>query len=294
MDRTLTGLANRGEREMVSRVAPVRAVIERRYASRRARYQPQLPPLGAAHRALVAELEREGVVRTPFEALEVPNTADLQEELLECVELLRSRGPHAGSSESMSYHELVQHLPIWRMGLTDALLDIAENHVGLPLTYHGAFVARQLADGRAVGTRRWHRDIEDRRMMKILLWLNDVDAEGGPFEYIPAVRSAEIGAALHYAGGFVSEDTLGRFVAPEEHCAAVGRQWTTVLADTARVFHRGRPPRGTDRYALTLTWTSANPVKALPNEPFTPEHAALIRAGLTPRQSSCLRRDLQG
>jgi hypothetical protein len=292
MDRTLTGLANRAGREVVARVPPVRLASERRYRNRRGAHRPRLPALHPADAALIAQLDRDGVAVTDLDSLGLADTAGIKAALLECVQLLAARPAGKESSLFMTHEELVAYLPLWRMGLSEKLLALAENHIGLPLTYHGAFVARQIADGRVVGTRQWHRDIEDHRMMKILMWLNDVDADGGALAYVPRSRSAQVDRALRYVGGFVDDEVMARTAPPHQVCLTDGPQWTAVLLDPARVFHRGTPPRAADRYALTLTWTSTHPVKSMPNEPFTPAEARLIRAGLTDRQLACLRADM--
>ncbi len=292
MDRTLSGLANRAGRELVARVPPVRMVSQRRYDARRGDHRERLPVLTPAHAELIARLDRDGAVVTDLDVLGLPDTADMKAELLECVDVLASRPTVGQSSSYLTHDELMMHLPLWRWGVCEELLALAENHVGLPLTYHGAFVARQVADGRVVGTRQWHRDIEDRRMLKIMVWLNDVDAEGGALAYVPYAQSSEVARALHYVGGFVSEETMSQKVHEDEVRRTEGPQWTALLFDPARVFHRGTPPRSADRYALTLTWTSTRPVKTMPNEPFTKADAARIRAGLNPRQLACLRPDL--
>jgi len=292
MDKTFSGVMNRATRELTARVPMAAEWARRRHAVRLERYRSQLPTLPATDKALIEELDQQGLVRVSLDDLGVPDTEAIKKSALVWVDLLAARTPDGESGMSLTHAEIVDDLTIWRWGLSDRLLDLAEWHIGLPVTYHGAFANRQLADGLTVGTRQWHRDIEDRRMLKILVWLNDVDVDGGPFTYVPAPESDRIARELRYAGGYVDDETMTRLSGPQGVRQATGPQWTAVVVDTARVFHRGQPPTGRQRYAMTFTWTSRHPLKSMQNEPFTAEEGDRIRAGLTRRQLDCLRSDL--
>ena len=79
-------------------------------------------------------------------------------------------------------------------GLSDHLLDLAECHIGLPVRYLGMEVKRELVQSAAGRNhevvRRWHLDHEDRRILKVIVYLSDVDAGAGPFGYIHQAHSA--------------------------------------------------------------------------------------------------------
>jgi hypothetical protein len=295
MDRTFSGVMNRASRELTARVPLAAEWARRRHAVRLERYRSQLPKLAATDTALIEELDQHGLVLRSLDDLGVPDTEAIKQCALAWVDVLAARTvPEGESGISLTHAEIVDDLAIWKWGLSDRLLDLAERHIGLPVTYHGAFANRQLADGRTVGTRQWHRDIEDRRMLKILVWLNDVPIDGGPFTYVPRELSDRVARDLRYAGGYVDDETMTRLAGPEGVRSATGPQWTAVVVDTSRVFHRGQPPTGRERYAMTFTWTSRQPIKSMPNEPFTAAEGDRIREGLTRRQLDCLRPDLPG
>jgi hypothetical protein len=181
---------------------------------------------------------------------------------------------------------------IWQWGLQDRVLDLVENFIGLPVRYYGAHVRREVADGECADTRQWHRDIEDHRVLKMLVWINDVGLDGGPFEFLPRKWTDSAIRELGYVSGFVGDDDLARVVPRTEWRAADGPRWTAVLGDTAGILHRARPPTKQDRYSVTFSWTSRRPITTIPAEPFTPDQAARIRRYLTPRQLACLPRAL--
>ena len=60
------------------------------------------------------------------------------------------------------------------------------------------------------------------------------------------------------------------------------------MADTCKVFHRAQPPRTSDRYSITYSWTSTTAVKSYPTMPLSEEAQAYIRAHTDPRQKACV------
>ena len=264
-------------------------MVRNAHESRLRDHSPHLPPLGAADSELVHEMRRTGVARTSLDDLALPGTDDIKRILGRLRNSLSATDAAGTSAIKPDHRELMVDEALWRWGLEPRLLDIVENYIGLPVRYHGAAVYRELADGRVGGTRQWHRDIEDHRVFKILVWLNDVGPRGGAFEYVPKPASDEAVRKLKYVGGFVSDDALGRLVSPSEWTKATGPQWTAVLADTAAIMHRASTAESADRYSVTFTWTSSHPLKTMPiAEPMSAEEESRIRAGLSPRQLACL------
>jgi hypothetical protein len=146
-------------------------------------------------------------------------------------------------------------------------------------------VRRESADGRCYGARQWHRDIEDHRMFKILIWLDDVGPGDGAFEWIPSWLTEDINTELHYVSGMRTEREMDQW----PHYSAEGPCWTTVLADTGNVFHRAGIPHHRDRYSLTFVWTSRHPIKIYNNgERLNAEQAARFTSGLNARQVASL------
>ena len=187
-----------------------------------------------------------------------------------------------------SADQLLEDPVVWRWGLDERLLDIVENYIGLPVRYYGANVRREVADGTLADTRQWHVDIEDQRMMKILIWLDDVAEDGGPFEYVSLPHTRQAVRSLRYVSGFVGDAEMAGVVDRDNWRTATGPRWTAVVCDTAAVFHRAQPPVGRDRYSVTFSWTSRSPITTIAAEPFTEEQCRRVRAGLTARQLECL------
>ena len=113
-------------------------------------------------------------------------------------------------------------------GLEERLLHIAENYIGLPVTYWGSDFRRQIANGKLLGPRQWHLDAEDHRMLKIIIYLNDVNLHAGPFEYIPKHSTSFLAQRLNYSSGFISDEVL-KTVVPISDCKTCLGNFGTVI-----------------------------------------------------------------
>jgi hypothetical protein len=137
------------------------------------------------------------------------------------------------------------------------LLNIAENYIGLPVAYLGVNLRKDIPNQKQVGTRLWHTDGEDRRMLKAIIYLNDVDENGGPFEYIPQNLTPSYRSFKHLYCKILDEDM--KKVVPACHWKqCTGAAGTVILVDTARLFHHGRVPEK-ERAALFFCYTSRKP-----------------------------------
>lgn len=285
---SLRRASNRAARELVTRVPPIRVRDTRRRNDRRVSYAPQLPVLSTDDHQLVDRLRREGVVETSLDELALPDTEELKGRLAAIASRLEARSANGPSTFWATNDELADDPILWRWGMSERLLDIAENHLGLPPRYYGGEVRCEVADTQTHTVRQWHQDVEDDRIFKILVWLNDVDEDGGPFEFVPRSRTEAATSELSYVSGFVSDDELAGVVPPSEWKAAVGDTWTAVIADTSSVFHRAKPPTARNRYSATFTYSTWYPRKLYPKVPFSETQTGRIRDGLSYRQSACL------
>jgi len=281
-------IGNRAKREVVHRFPPAVWYAEARRAARVERHRPLLPPLEAPQRAQVRLLQEHGLVGTRWDHLGLPGTEELQGLLLQLAAVLADRPAQGRHSVLLGREETLEDIRLWQWGLQPEVLDLVENHLGVPVRYLGPLVHREVADGRAVDTRQWHRDIEDHRMLKLLVWLNDVDDEGGPFTYLPRRTSDAAARELRYVGGFVSDDRFAEVVAPSLWQRVTGPRWTAAMPDTARVFHRAAPPVARDRFSVTFTWMTRRPLATVPAPPWRADQVRRCVAGLDSRQRTAL------
>jgi len=78
--------------------------------------------------------------------------------------------------------------PWLRFALSDRMLDVVNSYFGLwsKLTYVDLWYTPPAAPGvQRVSSQRWHRDYNDERLVKVFVYLDDVDDDSGPLEYVP-------------------------------------------------------------------------------------------------------------
>src|SRR5580693_3410101 len=159
---------------------PVASRMEASYERAKRSHEAHLPRLRGADARIVEDLKKASVSITSLEAMGLEGVDAL---LADAYALVARHSPWTRSFQADGA-DIVAHEKIIRWGLSDRLLDIAENYLGVPVGYDGANVYFTKADGMETGQRRWHRDAEDSRMLKIALYLNDVDEDGGPLQVL--------------------------------------------------------------------------------------------------------------
>jgi len=157
--------------------------------------------------------------------------------------------------------------PWLRLGTNPRLLDLANAYLGMwsKLEYVDVWYTAPAGGDERKSSQRWHRDFNDRHLLKAFVYLVDVDEDTGPFEYVP--RSAP-GGELERLWPW---RPLGENYPPEDEFAESvnGRSVTftapkgTIIFCNTSGFHRGGFARRKPRMLATLTWDSPASLKAL-------------------------------
>ena len=250
---------------------------------------PNLPPLGDHQTNALAALRCRAFYQTELAHLSIPGTDKM---IHKAWEILTDREQFDidGSRNRISTERLNQNPEIFLWGAHESLLNLAENYIQLPIYYLGAELKREISDNNAEGIRYWHIDIEDRRMMKIIIYLNDVDEQGGPFEYISKPLSQTGAKAMNYSSGLVDDESMNRYIPSEYWQACPGPKHSAFIADTCSIFHRARPPVNQDRYSITFHYVSQLPLMLYEKLYFGDMDA--LNQHLSPRQKQCVRHRL--
>jgi hypothetical protein len=150
-----------------------------------------------------------------------------------------------------------------RFALQKPILQVANAYLGMyaQLRYYNVWhnLATQAPPLRS---QFWHRDQEDRYILKVFVYLSDVDEGAGPFTY--AAGSHPKGDLRRDPEHFLeknrknkrSNDTqLARIVPPDRWIKGVGPQGTIIFADT-RGYHKGGLARTRDRILYNCMFVS--------------------------------------
>ncbi|WP_277969244.1 hypothetical protein [Sphingomonas echinoides] len=266
----------------------IHAARQRRYDADRARHRARLPGLTPIVAEIVHGLEADGVFQTDLATLGLDGSAamvaDASALVARWADRLRAEARAGQEFLKVPPAEIAANPAIYQFGLHPVLLDLAEAYLGLPVAYDGVNLQYTVADGRAVSTRKWHRDREDRRMIKLAVYLSDVDADSGPFQLLPAdgpVADADGRHDRFYLDDREDREIDGRILGVHP-ITCEGVAGTVVVADTARFFHRGKPATGGDRAALFYSYFAR-----VPQRPYF-----CYRSGLSRHDIAALTTDL--
>ena len=255
------------------------SLLQPRYQKAIELHRDRLPNLSTAEQAIVDSLDQTGLAMTRLEDLEIPNTDVMWEQAQQLTQTLAAlsktplyEGKHTLTATAQHF---LEHPEVFRWAIADRLLRIAENYFRLPVAYDGPSFYYSIADGTDRGPRRWHRDKEDWRMLKVAVYFTDVNATGGPFQCMypqanehliqdPAKRYRVLphpGIRSHLPAPFYldsADDDRGSNSDSWYH-SCIGRAGTVIFCDTAHYFHRGCPPIAQDRSAVFYSYFSRRP-----------------------------------
>lgn len=265
---------------------------ELNYQLARKRHFKNLPVISDYEQDLIDKLRTEGVAMTSLKALSIPST----ELMLQSAKNLIPKIPQSTSQNKNEYvvhatpQQILEHKELFTWGLEQRLINIVENYIGLPVAYHGAYFRRDLVNPIQVKSRLWHIDPEDRKVLKVIIYLNDVDEKNGPFEYIPQVFSSKITSALKYSHGYIQDKTMEKVISPSYFKYCKGVAGTVILASTGGIFHRGKMPISSDRYTLFFDYTSRKPIvhNHYGASFLSDEELEMLTKNLTPKQRECV------
>ena len=280
VNRVATGLERRG-------VVATYEVHDRLLANRasRRRYEQSPPALDDVQQRVLDRLHDEGYASLPFSEL-VPDPAVWQEleaaaqRFVAETEAGLEREREGGESElrRRAGKEFLVRKYSWgvqlglddpwlRLGVHPRLLDLANAYLQMwsKLEYVDVWYTPPAGSDERRASQRWHRDFNDRHLLKAFIYLVDVDADTGPFEYVP--RSAPGGELERLwpwrplGENYPPEDEFAQHV--NGHSVTFTAPRGTIIFCNTSGFHRGGFAKEKPRVLATLTWDSPASLKAL-------------------------------
>jgi len=114
-------------------------------------------------------------------------------------------------------------------------------------------------DEPSIDSELWHRDHEDRNIVKVYVYLEDVDEQMGPLSYLrgtqPGGAYGDVYPVTSPAGSYPRAERLNERVPATTAISCPGSAGTVILCDTAG-FHRGGRSTTRPRILLTATYVS--------------------------------------
>ncbi|MFQ4145806.1 hypothetical protein [Chlorogloeopsis sp. ULAP02] len=252
------------------------------------KYVDCLPKIYPEDRVLIESLHHKGVFVTSLQNLGISSTSLLMANAKKLLPEFQAFSTKNQCSITLPTSICMQYPEIFLWGLEERLINIVENYIGLPVFYHGADFRKEIANGKLTDVRQWHLDVEDYKMVKIIVYLNDVSINGGPFEYICKLSTSLLRQNIRYSGGFIPDQLIEKSVPVSDWKPCPGSCGTVIFSDTCNVFHRAKPPVETDRFSITFAYTSRQPITRFSKSALPREELLRISHRLSRRQRECI------
>lgn len=147
--------------------------------------------------------------------------------------------------------DLVQCPHILRLANSPALLDLARRFIGCTPTISGLSARWSFPGESSTETvQQFHRDSEDWKAFRVMVYLSDVDDGSGPHVYIPRTQGDRHGSHLKVVCGSEIEQRFGA----QRIVRQLGRRGTGFAVDTAGL-HKGELPRTAPRLLLSFQYS---------------------------------------
>ncbi len=269
---------------------PLKQSQEKSYQNKAKSYRQSLAPLQSQDQKVLEDLKEIGTYSINIQDLGLDSTQALLEKSKILVNFLQQESNHNGLFLDLEPSILADYPEIFLWGMEPRLLDIMEHHIGHPIYYQGYSIRRDIVskDANANCIRAWHQDSEDKTVVKIIIYLNDVGARGGHYEYIPQDLSKQVVEKLNYNLGYVDDPTMKSIVPQQDWMGCMGKLGTVIISDTSSVFHRAKPPEQEDRFSISFCYTTNKPKFYWNFKKIFPKNLAEIKSQLTDQQQKAL------
>ena len=152
--------------------------------------------------------------------------------------------------------------PWFRATASRRLLDIANAYLEMwsKLEYVDVWYSvPQPAGAERISSQRWHRDYNDKHLLKVFLYLVDVDDAMGPFQYVPGSQPggpyADAWPWEPLGKNYPTEEELEALIPSSSIRAFTAPKGTLIFCNTAG-FHRGGFSTTSPRVLATATYSS--------------------------------------
>jgi hypothetical protein len=243
-------------------------------------YRTSRNPLANRHEYLLNELEEKGIVITSvnelmsntllFEELEA---SVLEKEALLADEIRNSREEMSKAQRNKSYvFSLLGSKPVLdpndifvRFALQPDLVQLVNSYFGMLTRFRYFNVWHNLPTGQQPReSQLWHRDPEDRYVLKMFVYLTDVDEGSGALSYVPrthargSLKTEPASTIVKEGNTFVrrtDDAQMSAMIPREKWITATGKKGVVVLVDT-RGYHKGGWARERERIVYTCMFSS--------------------------------------
>jgi hypothetical protein len=155
--------------------------------------------------------------------------------------------------------------PLLTIGLSAPVLHVVSSYMNLwpKLIYADAWYSIPMDPGKRIGSQLWHRDPEDKQMVKVYLYFSEIDESAGAMEYILSTSNIHGGHGMKIgewkaagANLYPPAELVEQGFSTAQHSYCTGPVGTVLFCDTTGL-HRGGVSRSRPR--IVATWTFVTP-----------------------------------
>ena len=131
--------------------------------------------------------------------------------------------------------------------LNDEVLFLVSSYLGYVPQLNYVTIEKTIPierDTESAHSQNWHRDPEEKKTIKVFIYVNDVNSDNGPFVYVKQSQPSSNSAISNFApqklpfGSYPDEKLLSSKVTEKDTITATGKAGTVIFCDTAGL-HRG-------------------------------------------------------
>lgn len=162
--------------------------------------------------------------------------------------------------------ELDLRNPFFSFYLSNEIIYLVSSYLGYIPQFNYLLVEKTIPiekDSQSTFSQNWHRDPEEKKTLKVFIYLNEVTIDNGPFVYIKKSQPSGKGVLTKVApqilpyGSYPEESLISSLVKDEDLVTAVGKAGTVIFCDTAGL-HRGGLSFSGERIMATGFYPSKN------------------------------------
>lgn len=220
----------------------------------------------------VAKFKEFGSYLVPEEGL--AEAAAASQALLEVVEAIRAKGGMVKPEDQKKANFLVQLLgnekvlsnpEVRGFALSDELISLVSHYFDEVPVISRIDLWWSPPNESMAESQLYHYDGEDKSQLKVILLVNDVDADTGPFTFVDAVGSAKVGATRRHSER-LDDEAVESIAGKSAVTSLMGPAGSVGIVDTSRCLHYGSRGNSKERLLMMIQFTRfLAPKASMPN-----------------------------
>lgn len=225
------------------------------------------PSLDGEQKRILDDMKKTGIAVSTIETL-FPNKNVLQD----LIDYSKTLNPEVAEQGKKLYlKKYWDRFPIFnlsnpflKLALEKKILDIVNEYMGMwsiLKQYDLAMTLPVPVGADAVQSQRWHRDPQEKKILKMFIYLNDVGDDAGPFFYVAQSNDDGIYGKLFPQktpeGVYMKEEELKEKIPTENMKKMTGKAGTVIFCDTSGI-HKGGYATKNERLMFTAFFSSTS------------------------------------